>query len=88
MPAPVLCQGFVAAGAAALGAAAALSPPGIGLAVSGALHDALAEQSNEQLRRLSESGMSQEVRAAGGGLCRPSMEEQYIVPPYVCGSAT
>jgi hypothetical protein len=56
-------QGPFSLAALALGAAAALTPPRLRLAVNGAISDALSEHYTEQLRALNEQGAAQQVRA-------------------------
>ncbi|KAG2488487.1 hypothetical protein HYH03_012991 [Edaphochlamys debaryana] len=53
---PSLAQGPLSLASLALGAAASLAPRGVGLAIRGAVGDALCEHYNEQLRRLNDAG--------------------------------
>jgi ubiquinone biosynthesis monooxygenase Coq7 len=54
-------QGPLSLACLALGVATAAAPPRVGLAVIGAVGDALSEHYNEQLRQLNEAGAAQEV---------------------------
>lgn len=54
-------QGPLSLACLALGAVAAAAPPRLGLAVIGAVGDALSEHYNEQLRQLNEAGAAKEV---------------------------
>ncbi|KAG2429605.1 hypothetical protein HXX76_010838 [Chlamydomonas incerta] len=53
---PSLAQGPLSLASFALGAAAAAAPPGLRLAIAGAVGDALTEHYNEQLRQLNDAG--------------------------------
>ncbi|EFJ41081.1 hypothetical protein VOLCADRAFT_107843 [Volvox carteri f. nagariensis] len=58
---PSLVQGPLSLVSVALGAVAAAAPQQLGLAVVGAVGDALSEHYNEQLRQLNEAGAAQEA---------------------------
>ncbi|GIL87392.1 hypothetical protein Vretimale_1685 [Volvox reticuliferus] len=58
---PSLAQGPLSLACFALGAAAAVAPPRLGLAVIGAVGDALSEHYNEQLRQINEGGAAREA---------------------------
>ncbi|GLC44272.1 hypothetical protein PLESTB_000759700 [Pleodorina starrii] len=58
---PSLAQGPLSLACLALGAAAAAAPPRLGLAVVGAVGDALSEHYNEQLRQINEAGAAKEA---------------------------
>ena len=61
LPCPLL-QGPFSLAALALGAAAALTPARLRLAVNAAVSDALSEHYTEQLRALNEAGVAQKVQ--------------------------
>ncbi|PNH10828.1 Ubiquinone biosynthesis protein COQ7 [Tetrabaena socialis] len=58
---PSAVQGPLSLASWALGAVAAVAPQRVGLAITGAVGDALTDHYNEQLRRLNEAGAAQQA---------------------------